>query len=190
MFLFFDTETTGLPRNWRAPISDSDNWPRLVQLAWSWYDKEGNFWESYNYIIKPEGFVIPDEVAKIHRITQERALNEGISLEEALEIFSRDVKKADLIVGHNIDFDDKIVSAELYRKQKPLILDTVNKACTMKLSVDVCKIPSPRGGYKWPNLAELHQFLFQTGFEDAHDAMVDVEACARCFFALKNNHNI
>jgi DNA polymerase III epsilon subunit-like protein len=191
MYLFFDTETTGLPQNWRAPITDSDNWPRLVQLAWSCYDQNGNLWESYNFIIKPEGFIIPDEVAKIHRITQDRALNEGVSLDEALEAFSRDVKKADLIIGHNIDFDDKIISAELYRRHKPAILDQANKACTMKMSVDICRLPNKRGnGYKWPNLAELHQFLFQTDFPDAHDAMVDVNACARCFFALKTNHHL
>jgi DNA polymerase III epsilon subunit-like protein len=114
-----------------------------------------------------------------------------VSLDEALEAFSRDVKKADLIIGHNIDFDDKIISAELYRRHKPAILDQANKACTMKMSVDICRLPNKRGnGYKWPNLAELHQFLFQTDFPDAHDAMVDVNACARCFFALKTNHHL
>jgi len=30
MYLFFDTETTGLPRNWKAPVTDLDNWPRMV----------------------------------------------------------------------------------------------------------------------------------------------------------------
>ena len=39
-YLFFDTETTGLPRNWSAPVSDLNNWPRLVQIAWIFY-KDG-----------------------------------------------------------------------------------------------------------------------------------------------------
>ena len=42
MYLFFDTETTGLPKNWKAPITDLENWPRLVQLAWLVYDNIGN----------------------------------------------------------------------------------------------------------------------------------------------------
>ena len=42
MYLFFDTETTGLPKNYKAPASDLNNWPRLVQLAYHLYDNDGN----------------------------------------------------------------------------------------------------------------------------------------------------
>ena len=51
MYLIFDTETTGLPKNWRAPISDTENWPRCVQLAWQVHDEIGNLIESKSYII-------------------------------------------------------------------------------------------------------------------------------------------
>jgi len=34
MYLFFDAETTGIPRNYKVPASDHRNWPRLVQIAW------------------------------------------------------------------------------------------------------------------------------------------------------------
>ena len=89
MYLFFDTETTGLPKNFKAPITDFDNWPRLVQLAWQNYDMKGELLSSFNLIIKPEGFVISEEVAKIHRITQERAMAEGIPLGDALKQFAK-----------------------------------------------------------------------------------------------------
>ncbi|MFA5130850.1 MAG: 3'-5' exonuclease [Patescibacteria group bacterium] len=185
MYLIFDTETTGLPKNYQAPLDDFSNWPRVVQLAWSLYDAEGNHWESYNYIIKPDGFIISDEVAKIHRITTERALAEGVDLREALNHFISDVQKAEHLVGHNIDFDDKVVGSELLRMglENPLL--RADKICTMKKSVDVCKISNGRGGYKWPNLTELYNYLFSTGFPEAHDALVDVKACADCFFELK-----
>jgi DNA polymerase-3 subunit alpha len=81
MYLVFDTETTGLPKNYQAPLDDFSNWPRLVQLAWNLYDAEGNKWESYSYIIKPNGFIIPPESTKIHRISQEKAEIEGVDLE-------------------------------------------------------------------------------------------------------------
>ena len=55
MYLIFDTETTGLPQNFNAPISDSDNWPRMVQIAWQLHDAEGKLIENQDYIIKPEG---------------------------------------------------------------------------------------------------------------------------------------
>lgn len=185
MYLFFDTETTGLPKNYKAPVSDSENWPRLVQLAWLWYDAEGNSWESYDFIIKPEGFTIPEEVSKIHRISQERALKEGRPLEEVLTFFGEEIKKAGFVIGHNIDFDYHIVGAEYYRLGQKNPLDSAQQICTMKSSVNFCALANGRGGYKWPNLKELHQRLFNTGFEDAHDALVDVKATARCFFALK-----
>lgn len=190
MYLFFDTETTGLPKDYKAPASDSNNWPRIVQIAWSIYDAEGNSWENYEYIIKPNGFTIPEEVARIHRVSQERAEKEGVELELALKHFSEDVKKADFIVAHNIDFDDKVISAEFYRLGMWNVLDTAQKICTMKSSVDFCRIPNAYGRYKWPNLDELHKCLFGIGFPDAHDALIDVGACAKCFFELKNRNII
>ncbi|MCX6795771.1 MAG: 3'-5' exonuclease [Candidatus Falkowbacteria bacterium] len=183
-YLVFDTETTGLPKNYQAPLEDFDNWPRLVQLAWQFYDGDGNLWEEESIIVKPEGFTIPEEVAKIHRVSQERAMNEGVPLDEALNRFADAVSRAHFLVGHNIDFDDKIVGSEFLRSQRDNVLQQATKVCTMKLGVNLCRLPG-RSGFKWPNLAELHQFLFQENFSDAHDALVDVKACARCFFEMK-----
>jgi DNA polymerase III epsilon subunit-like protein len=185
MYLFFDTETTGLPKNYQAALDDFSNWPRIVQLAWSLYDNEGNHWESHNYIIKPEGFLIPAESTKIHRISQERAEQEGVSIKSALQHFVEEAISSHNVVAHNIDFDEKIVGSELMRLGLDNPFFTVNKICTMKLSAAYCKIPSSRGGYKWPNLTELYQNLFQTNFPEAHDAVFDVRACADCFFELK-----
>lgn len=185
MYLFFDTETTGLPKNWKAPVSDSDNWPRLVQLSWAWFDSYGVKWDVYDYIISPQGFIIPKEVSDIHKITQEIAEQKGEDLKKVLNIFSQDVLKAKHIVAHNIDFDEKIVGAELFRTKMNDIFEQANKVCTMKESVNICRIPSFRGTYKFPNLSELHQFLFQEKFDNAHNALADVLATARCFFELR-----
>jgi DNA polymerase III epsilon subunit-like protein len=190
MYLFFDTETTGLPKNYQAPLDDFLNWPRIVQIAWSLYDAEGNYWESYSYIIKPVGFIIPIESTKIHRISHERAVLEGADLKQVLSHFLEDVKKASHLVAHNIDFDERIIGAELLRIGLPNPITAANKICTMRSTADVCKIPNGRGGYKWPNLTELYQYLFKTDFPEAHDAIFDVQACAKCFFELKRNRLI
>lgn len=183
-YLVFDTETTGLPKNYKAPLEDFENWPRLVQIAWQFYDGDGNLWEEESLIIKPEGFLIPEEVAKIHRVSQERALEEGIPLLEALNKFSEAISRAHFLVGHNIEFDNNIVGSEFLRNKRKNHLLEAQKICTMKLGVNLCRLPG-RSGFKWPNLAELHQFLFQESFSDAHDALIDVQACARCFFEMK-----
>jgi DNA polymerase III alpha subunit (gram-positive type) len=184
MYLFFDTETTGLPKNWKAPVTDLNNWPRLVQLACLLYDHNGNKISGGDYIIKPEGFTIPAEVSKIHRITNERALSEGQSLLVVLEHFNALIEQATCLVAHNMAFDEKIVGAEFLRNGMKNSLMAKNKICTMERSTNFCAINGPYG-YKWPKLSELHYKLFKTNFEEAHNASVDITITAKCFWELK-----
>ena len=185
MFLIFDTETTGLPKNYKAPVSDSDNWPRMVQLAWQLHDHTGKLLSAKNHIIKPEGYDIPIGVSKIHGITTERAERDGHDLRSVLEELKIDLERTQYNVGHNIEFDINIVGAEFFRLG--IVNDIAEKADidTMKTSVNFCAIPGGRGGrFKYPKLTDLHIKLFGKDFGDAHDAAYDVDATARCFFGL------
>ena len=185
MFLIFDTETTGLPSNYNAPVSDSENWPRLVQLAWQLHDENGKLISAKNFIVKPDGFTIPFNSAQIHGISTERALESGFLLAEVLAEFEADRAKAKYAVGHNVEFDIKIIGAENFRLNQPYPVAEMAALDTKNLSTDFVAIPGGRGGrFKWPTLSELHQKLFGKIFEDAHDAAYDVDATARCFFAL------
>jgi DNA polymerase III epsilon subunit-like protein len=186
-YLFFDTETTGLPLNWSAPVGDLKNWPRLVQLAFEFY-KNGIKTDSGNFIIRPEGFFIPEESSSIHGITNERAQKEGILLVVALKEFQNFVEQADYLVAHNMDFDEKIIGAEFLRCNFSNILAGKKTICTKEISTDFCKIPGFNGkvGYKWPKLSELHMKLFNCDFPDSHNAQADIEATAKCFWELKN----
>jgi DNA polymerase III epsilon subunit-like protein len=184
MYLFFDTETTGLPRNWRAPLNDLDNWPRLVQLAYLLYDKDAQLIYSKNVIIRPQGFIIPTDSSRIHGITTERAISEGIALAEALSDFSNHIKKCQYLVAHNMSFDEMIVGAEFLRTSMSNFLSSKKKICTKELTTDFCAIPG-NYGYKWPKLSELHYKLFKTNFDEAHDASVDIKITAKCFWELK-----
>ncbi len=183
MFLFFDTETTGLPLDWQAPLENLDNWPRLVQLAWLLTDKNGKEVRSVSKIIKPEGFSIPEEASRVHGISTERANKEGLSLNSVLKEFIGAVDEAGILVAHNMSFDEKIMGAELLREKHEHKLFERPKICTMHSSTDYCQIENSFG-YKWPKLIELHNKLFDEGFDDAHDALADVKACSRCFFEL------
>lgn len=184
-YIFFDTETAGLPKRYRG--FDVENWPRLVQLAWILTDKEGNIVNQKVAIIRPDGFTIPSDAAAIHGITTEVALREGEPIKIVLDEFIQDLKDAHWLVGHNIDFDKHIIGAEFDR------LGIVNgklrlgpSTCTMRASTDYCAIPDPNGQYKyrWPKLQELYQKLFGYKFDSAHDAMADVTATKDCFFEL------
>ncbi len=187
MYLIFDTETTGLPRSYNAPMSDLDNWPRLVQLAWQLHDEKGRLLSNKNYIIRPEGFTIPYNSEKVHGISTKRALEEGHPLQEILQIFREDVAQTKYLVGHNIGFDIHVVGAEFLRAALVMPFDGKSELDTKDISTNFCALPGGKGGkFKWPTLTELHQKLFGVGFEDAHDAAYDVDATARCFFGLIN----
>lgn len=183
MYLIFDTETTGLPRDYSAPITDLDNWPRLVQLAWQLHDHTGKLMSSGNYIVKPEGFTIPFNSEKIHGISTKRALKEGHDLEFVLLEFRKDINKAHFLVGHNVSFDEKVMGAEFLRKKVASGIMDTPKIDTKDESTEYCAIPGARG-YKWPTLTELHKKLFGVDFDDAHDAAADVEATTRSFLEL------
>lgn len=183
MYLIFDTETTGLPRNYSAPITDFDNWPRLVQLAWQLHDHTGKLMSSGNYIVKPEGFTIPFNSEKIHGISTKKAQNEGHDLDFVLKEFRKDMDKAYFLVGHNVSFDENVMGAEYLRKKIPSAIMDKPKIDTKDESTQYVAIPGGRG-YKWPTLGELHHKLFNQGFEDAHDAAADVEATTRAFLEL------
>jgi DNA polymerase-3 subunit epsilon len=184
MYLFFDTETTGLPKNWKAPITDLNNWPRLVQLAYLIYDEEGNMIAEKNCIIKPDGFTIPEEAARIHRISTDRAHKEGIELKSALDDFQSLINQVKFLVAHNIDFDEKIIRAEFLRMMLEDNVAKKSKICTMQSSTNFCALKGPYG-YKWPKLSELYYKLFQTNFDEAHNATFDILATAKCFWELK-----
>lgn len=187
--LFFDTETTGIPNSFHAPITDILNWPRLVQIAWIITDEDGNELKKRKHLIEPNGFLIPEDATAVHGITTEQALQEGIPLQSALVEFMSDLNCSELIVGHNIDYDINIVGAELYRLNMEYNdLVKKNKICTMKKSVDYCAIPNPNayyGGYKWPKLEELYRKLFNCDILGAHDALIDIQAAKKCYFELK-----
>lgn len=186
MYIIFDTETTGLPKNYNAPINDLDNWPRVVQVAWQCYDQYGKLLNYENFIIKPIGFDIPFNAVKIHGITTKYALKVGQDHAYVLKLFNNYLNQSHFIVGHNINFDINILSAEFIRIGFEInllnkkIIDTKLEAteyCALKTNLG-------KGKFKWPTLYELHQKLFGIGFQNAHNAMIDVEITAKCFFQL------
>lgn len=185
-YLIFDTETTGLPKDYNAPISDTDNWPRVIQIAWQLHDEWGQIIEHKDHLVYPDGFDIPFESEQIHGISTALAKKEGISLKEMLGDFQRVLNQTDFIVGQNITFDTHVMGSEFYRLQiennlqELPILDT----CT-EITAELLQLPGGRGGkFKLPNLTELHTYLFGKPFNEAHNATADVEATTRCFFEL------
>ena len=186
MYLIFDTETTGLPKRWDAPVTDTDNWPRCIQIAWQLHDAMGNLIEHRDYLVQPDGFTVPFDAEKIHGVSTELAQQEGVPLAEVAEKFAEALSKTKFVVGQNVDFDLNIMGAEFHRLEmhNPLPQLPVLDTCT-ETTAQLCQIPGGRGGkFKLPTLTELHEFLFNEPFAEAHNATADVEATTRCFLEL------
>ncbi len=184
MYLVFDTETTGLPRDWNAPLSDLDNWPRVVQVAWQLHAADGSLVEACDFLVQPDGFNIPFGAEDIHGISTELARTDGLPAAEVMAKLRDALARAEFMVGHNLKFDLNALGAEFLRLgwdeswiTKP-VLDTMTPQTAALVG-----IPG-RGGFKPAKLGELHAKLFGQAFAEAHNATADVEATARCFWEL------
>jgi len=176
MYLFFDTETTGVSR-----YSD-----HVVQVAWMLTDISGNIKAEECHVVRPDGFDIPAAAARIHGITTTIAHNIGKSLNWVLSRLSADVTKASVAIAHNISFDIGILQHDYDNAGLGFPFHGKTQVCTMKLSTTWCRIPKLNGssGFKYPKLEELHYRLFGEAFSGAHDALADTKACKRCYFEL------
>ncbi len=185
MYLIFDTETTGKIENWKAEVSEFESFPRVVQLAWQLHDYKGELIEVKNYVIKPDGYTIPFNAEKIHGISTERAEKIGVPLAFVMDEFKKALEETDFAVGHNIEFDMKVMGAEYARADRDDGLMKKKTLDTMRSSTNFCQLPGGRGkSFKFPTLSELNEKLFSEKIDNAHNASADVEATARCFLEL------
>ena len=184
MYLFFDVETNGMPKNWNRPHTDPFNWPRMVQIAWMLFDENRKLKESFDAIIQPEGFEITPEAENVHGISTEKARGEGKEMKETLQKFSAVIDKAEYVIAHNMTLCENVAGAEFYRKNIEHRLFASERYCTMRESAWFCTLPGKQGRYKWPTLTELHATLFGARYKGANDARVDTLVCVRCFYKL------
>ena len=194
-FLIFDTETTGLPKYNEKGIKI---YPHVVQLSWVLYNGETNNIESEQdkIVLLPEGMEVPQETIAIHGINTEKMRAEGIKPEIVIDEFIEDLSKCDMIIGHNIDFDKKIMFEEFRRNHKfDYRLGKRPAYCTMTMGKNICKIKrvDKKTGemyYKKPKLTELHEYLFNEKPSNLHNSLIDVLVTCRCFGKLYLNRDI
>jgi DNA polymerase-3 subunit alpha len=194
-YLVFDTETTGLPMNKYAPADDFQNWPHVVQIAWLLFDDEHKLIESGNFYLK-QPVEIPADAVRIHGITTEMMLEQGLEPAYVYARFKKAVDNTEYLIAHNVDFDVPILRCDFLRNGLQWDFPDGRLICTMKTGADLCKIPSLRGGrYKWPTLTELYRNCFDPGdsavmvpgetpIKSVHNADTDAAMTARCFFRL------
>lgn len=183
----WDTETTS-KYNFRAPATH-DSQPDVVQLCAMLCD-ENRVYSMFNVYVHGD-MPIPEEATKIHGVDREMTAKIGVTRKTACILLGNFLRKADLFVGHNIDFDQAVMRTAMLREGGDGKLLNKPSFCTMKQATPICKIPhaNPRHAedYKWPTLQEAYkQLVNPEGFEGAHDAMADVTATYEVFRVLRN----
>lgn len=200
--LVLDVESTGLPLDWGKPSSDVNNWPRVISIAWELFDQTGKTIKKVHYLIKPDGWKIPDkeyfikkghsepEAIKACKFWTDNGFETGKSnligepMPEVLKEFVATYNQADLLLCHNVAFDKSVLSAELIR-YKIKVKGNIPSFCTKLEGEEICKLPSKIAGkFKWPTLQELYNHLFGKDFDGAHDAGADIQACKECYLEI------
>lgn len=174
--MLFDTETTGLPKTRNLAIKGRDNWPHIVSISWVILDADTNtILKKASYIVRPNGWVIPQDSIDIHRITNEYANINGVPLSDAIYAFANE--DPDILVAHNAEFDFNVLVNALKWDLgiDPIVLDKP-VFCSMKLSKNICRIPS-KYGFKSPKLSELYQFVMKKSpiSNSLHGSLYDAE---------------
>ena len=205
--IVFDTETSGLPKSRTIAPNTIHLWPFIVQFSYIIFDTETNtILKSYDAIVKVKPYnVISEDSIKFHGITQEISETKGINIDTVLFTFISDIANADMIVAHNVEFDLNMIRVEMLRLEqgdlanlelelrKAIFEDQTNFYCTMRESVDLCKIEkeNSRGTYyKFPTLTELHKHLFAVEPKHLHNSFHDILCTIRCFVKMKYNQDI
>lgn len=238
--LVFDTETTDKPpmtagsswqerqekeklllnlnnfdESWSKVI---DKWPYIIQLSYILYDtnEPSNVLIFNKYIDLPDDISISVESISIHHITRETIRDtppeNKSTIQQALKDFMLAFKNADVVVAHNVQFDRKMIVAELLRLSKeetlPQIIEMMDESkfeCTMEKTTSLCKIKQQINytdkitgeqksffKIKSPKLSEAYEHFFgyaPTG-ESLHDALVDVVICLRIYLKYNNFEDV
>lgn len=191
---FYDTETTGLP-DFKAP-SEAPQQPHIVQLAAILVNPETRKTiSSMDVIIRPNGWTIPDDIAKINGITTEHAMDVGIPESLAVGMFM-ELWSHRLRIAHNEQFDARILRIALMRHENEASADDWKggpSGCTARLATPICKIhPTEKmiaagfNKFKTANLSEAYRHFMGSDLENAHSALADVNACAAVYFSIQD----
>jgi DNA polymerase III epsilon subunit-like protein len=199
-FLFLDSETNGLPRDFKIHPVHHQFWPEILSIAWELYiydpskTKQWQLEDRQYFLVKPTATIKwSTEAEAIHKISLDEAVSKGHNIAEVLSLFDVALARADIIVAHNLSFDKSVIQAAMHRaNRKSIWIHTGKEVCSMMQTIDIVRIPRPKpikdDRYKWPKLSDLHNFLFNCEYNEGtlHNSLVDTQCLAKCYMELLN----
>jgi DNA polymerase-3 subunit epsilon len=216
--LVFDTETTDLMPQFHGLLSNIPNdqlekFPHIIQFSSISYSLETQNVETFaDVIIKiPEHVEVTVENTNIHGITKGMTQGKGVCIETTIENFMIEYMKTDLLVGHNISFDKKIVCIEIIRIVRSkndeterekwwgyyhlIMKKSKNSYCTMSNNTTLCNLfyvnSKGKSCKKPPKLIELFLFLFpQQQPTHLHNSLYDCFITLKCYIKVTQKYDL
>lgn len=190
-FYVYDTETTGLPpKGKNIPLELR---PHVLQFAGKLFDEDRNTIMQFStLVVLPSGVEPQPEAFNVHGISAEKTLAFGLLPKTVLAMHRHMIDRSHTQIAHNHFFDQQRMNELAWRLSAPKI-ELGGKTCTADGLTEYMNIPPTErmkqfgfNGPKKPNLMECYTHFFNEEFSGAHDAMVDVDACALVFFEARD----
>lgn len=180
--LFIDTETSGLPKNWKLPYTDNANWPYAVQVSWVIYDDKQQEVKREDHYISNNDFAISKQAYKIHGLNADFLTKQGKPRKQVMESLYHDLEAyKPLVVGHFVELDYHITGVEFFRSGMEQPINELAMFCTMLATKNMVRNPQ----MQHLKLGQLYEMLFNTQLQQQHNALTDALATAQCFFELQ-----
>ncbi|OCX54779.1 DNA polymerase III subunit epsilon [Mucilaginibacter sp. PPCGB 2223] len=185
--LFIDTETSGLPKNWKLPYADNANWPTAVQVSWVIYDEHRREVKREDHYVSNNDLAISKQAYKIHGLSAEFLSQHGDSRKQVMKLLYQDLEKyKPLVVGHFVELDYHITGVDFFRVEMEQPMNRLPMFCTMLATKNMVRNPQMH----YLKLGELYELLFNKPLGNQHNAMTDALATAECFFELQRTEAI
>lgn len=210
-FLIVDTETTGLPISYTAPFTDTDNYPRIIELAWELCWENSETIEKSCELVYPDGWRYPTgEFWEKHGFNEADNILNGVEMPHLLTKLAIAMNCADVMICHNLSYDKPIIECEFFRYdiypkavRRQLIENNIElkaglrpadvklqKECTKLLFTPMMKLPGFNGQYAWPKLEAAYEYCFSKPYVDGHHADSDVQATKEIYLWLKDMNDL
>jgi len=194
-YLFFDTETTGIP-DYKLDITD-DKQPRLLRLAAIMTDDKGRILDYMDSLIRITwGEVNESEVSEdgkktafaVNGITNKMLQEDGLPIESILTAFRFMQDQCHEKIAYGYRFDGFVAKGEYARNNMDPGKE-IERYCLMKAVSKLGKskkIDLPHTKSPFYKLTDAYEAIFKKPLEGAHTPFADAMACKEIYFELKN----
>lgn len=171
-YAIIDTETSGL-FDFRKP-ADADGQPRLAQLAIILANEDLTEIEEIDFYVKPDGWELDEEAAKVNGLTPEYLMEHGVPVVEVIDAYAKLIDDGIIIAAYGAQFDTKIMRAEMRRAGVDDRFEETRNFCLMRAHMG--KVVKQSGKRGWPKLSDVCVH-YGIANEDEHNAIGDARVC-------------